>query len=311
MSFRLFVYYCALCGGCMAYAGWFFGRLLPLEHPIPLAALKGFFLGAMVAFGLGVVDGLCNVALHQILWIALRAVVAAFAGALGGLAGGAVGQALYGALVGKFLIAPVVLMLSWITTGLLIGVGVGVYDLLARMIYEEESRGAVRKLIHSVLGGTVGGILGGVLYLLMLLVWNFLFGEQAETFWSPSAWGFVVLGMCIGLLIGVAQVILKEAWIRVESGFRSGRELILSKNVLTIGRAESCDIGLFGDSTVEKLHARLIQRGSAYFIEDAGTPAGTFVNGRRITGATPLHNGDAIGVGKCVLRFGERRKQTA
>ena len=60
--------------------------------------------------------------------------------------------------------------------------------------------------------------------------------------------GFVALGMCIGLLIGLAQVILKEAWVRVEAGFRAGREMILSKPEVTIGRAESCDIGLFGDA---------------------------------------------------------------
>jgi len=119
------------------------------------------------------------------------------------------------------------------------------------------------------------------------------------------------LGLCIGLLIGLAQIILKEAWIRVESGFRSGRELIVSKDLLTIGRAENCDIGLFGDPGVEKLHAKIVQRGGEYLIEDAGTPGGTFVNDRRIGGATPLRDGDAIRVGKCVLRFGERRKRAA
>ena len=307
MSFRLFVYYCALCGGCMAYGGWVMGRLLPIEHyPVALAGLKGLCLGVMVAFGLGVVDALCNLAPSQFPWIALRALVAAFAGALGGAFGGAIGQALYG----RLLFAPI-LLLGWIMTGLLIGAGVGVFDLLARVIREEDAWGAARKLIHSLIGGMVGGLLGGILYLMMAAVWNLLFRDQADTFWSPSAWGFVALGLCIGLLIGLAQIILKEAWIRVESGFRSGRELILSKELLTIGRAESCDIGLFGDPGIEKLHARLRQRGSEYFIEDAGTPGGTFVNERRISDSTPLRDGDAIRVGKCVLRFGERRKHAA
>jgi hypothetical protein len=307
MSFRFFVYYCASCGGCMAYGGWVMGRLVPIEqYPVALAGLKGLFLGITVAFGLGVIDALCKLAPSQVLWIGLRAIVAAFAGALGGLFGGAIGQALYG----RLLFAPI-LMLSWIMTGLLIGVGVGVFDLLARVIREEDAWGAARKLIHCVIGGTLGGFLGGVLYLMMLAVWHLVFHDQADTFWSPSAWGFVALGLCIGLLIGLAQIILKEAWIRVESGFRSGRELILSKGLVTIGRAESCDIGLFGDPGVEKLHARLIQRGSAYFIEDAGTPSGTFVNDQRINGAMPLRNGDTIRVGKCVLRFGERRKRAA
>ena len=27
MSFRLFIYYCALSGGCAAFVGWFVGRV--------------------------------------------------------------------------------------------------------------------------------------------------------------------------------------------------------------------------------------------------------------------------------------------
>ena len=74
---------------------------------------------------------------------------------------------------------------------------------------------------------------------------------------SSLAIGLVILGLCIGLLIGLAQVVLKEAWLKVESGFRAGREVMLSKDETTIGRAESCDIGLFGDNTIERLHARI------------------------------------------------------
>jgi pSer/pThr/pTyr-binding forkhead associated (FHA) protein len=143
------------------------------------------------------------------------------------------------------------------------------------------------------------------------VVWGLLFRGTTQVFWSPSAWGFVALGLCIGLLIGLAQVLLTQSWLRVEAGFRSGRELILSKAELTIGRAESCDIGLFGDPGVEKLHARLIRRGNAYFVQDAGTPAGTFVNDRRVTDETPLRDGDAIRLGRCVLRFRETRRRAA
>lgn len=121
--------------------------------------------------------------------------------------------------------------------------------------------------------------------------------------------GFVALGLCIGLLIGLAQVILKEAWIQVEAGFRAGRQMILSKPEFTIGRAESCDIGLFGDAAVERLHARILLQNNQYYLSDAGTPAGTFLNGRPIAQPTPLRSGDAIGIGKSLLRFSERAKR--
>ena len=35
----------------------------------------------------------------------------------------------------------------------------------------------------------------------------------------------------------------------------------------------------------------------------------TTVNEQRINGPTPLRSGDAIRLGKCVLRFGERAKR--
>jgi hypothetical protein len=291
----------------MAYGGWVLGKLLPIEQPVFLAALKGLFLGVTVALGLAVVDGLWNLDWNQLHWVVPWVVVGGAGGAAGGLFGGGLGQLLYGRLLWAPLVLP-----GWVLTGLLIGVGLGAYDLFARLIRDENTWGAVRKMIHSGLGGTVGGLLGGVMYLLLDVTWGLLVrGKTHLLWWSPSAWGFVALGLCIGLLIGLAQVILKEAWVRVEAGFRRGRELILAKAVLTIGRAESCDIGLFGDSSVEKLHARLLRRGNAFFIEDAGTPGGTFVNEQRVTEQVPLRNGDAIRLGKCVLRFRERRKRAA
>ena len=59
-------------------------------------------------------------------------------------------------------------------------------------------------------------------------------------------------------MIGLAQVVLKEAWLRVEQGFRPGRELMLVKEETAIGRAEGCDLGLFGDNGVERKHARIL-----------------------------------------------------
>jgi predicted component of type VI protein secretion system len=115
--------------------------------------------------------------------------------------------------------------------------------------------------------------------------------------------------MCIGLLIGLAQVILKEAWVRVEAGFRPGRELIVTKPITTVGKAESCDLGLFGGRGVEKLHARIVMQGSEYYVGDNQTPGGTFVNDQRVQGFQRLRSGDRIRVGDCVLLFRERARR--
>jgi MFS family permease len=304
MSFRLFVYYCAVIGGGMAYVAWALGRIPDVENTVGQAGLQGLFLGLTVAFGLGLVDALWNLSGRRIGLVLGRVLVAVVVGSLGGFFGGAIGQLLYGRL--QF---SVFLLLGWTITGLLVGSAPGVFDVLARLMRDEDLRGARRKVVNGMLGGSLGGLLGGLLFLLLQAAWHAGFKERADDFWSPSATGFVALGACIGLLIGLAQVILKEAWLKVESGFRAGRELILSRPETTIGRAEGCDVGLFGDNTVERRHARIVKKGGRYLLLDDGSPSGTFLNGERIPGPMPLRSGDEIRVGRNTLRFRERVKR--
>jgi hypothetical protein len=304
MSFRLFIYYCALCGGCAAYLGWALGKLAAIRHAVLQAGVRGLVLGMAVGLALALVDALWNVAPGRWAAVGGRVLVGGAAGCVAGFVGGLVGQAFF-----NWLQSSACLVFGWALTGLLIGASLGVFEVLSRLLRDEELRGARRKLLHGTLGGSAGGLLGGILYLLIQGFWGALFrGQALDEFWSPGATGFVALGLCIGLLIGLAQVILKEAWVRVESGFRAGRELILSRPSVTIGRAESSDIGLFGDPAVERTHARILRRGGRYLLDDAGTPGGTFLNGERVDGPTPLRSGDLIRVGRCRLRFGERQR---
>lgn len=320
MSFRLFIYYCAVFGGCAAFFGWMLSRWVPFEHKVAEAALQGMLLGTMVAFLLGLIDGLWNSG-GQFLAVSSRAFVALLIGCIGGFLGGGIGQIFFGFTQQWFLIGAAFLVVGWTITGLLIGASIGVFDVLARIMQNEDTGGAQKKLFNGILGGTAGGILGGILALALGIAFRTIFGGGSSSAtpsfwdffarpWTPSAAGFVALGMCIGLLIGLAQVMLKEAWLKVEKGFRAGRELIVSKPLLTIGRAESCDIGLFGDPTVEKLHVRILQRGGQYLVEDQNTGSGTLVNGQRIYGATPLRSGDLIQIGRNTLSFGERAKRS-
>ena len=50
------------------------------------------------------------------------------------------------------------------------------------------------------------------------------FGSKpADRLWSPTATAMVTLGACISVMTALAQVYLKEAWLRVEAGPRAGR----------------------------------------------------------------------------------------
>jgi MFS family permease len=274
----------------------------------------------IVAAALSLVDALWVFSPRQFFSIALRVGTAVFIGTLGGLFGGLVGAVLFDLvqpgtesvrLQALFrLLGWFAFLFAWTITGTLIGASVGTFDVLSNVLRGKDIQSAVRKTIKGVVGGAIGGAIGGALSLVLGGTWGALFaGKPPDRLWSPSATGFIMLGGCIGLLIGLAQIILKEAWIRVEQGFRRGREMLLQKGEITLGRAESCDIGLFGDPLVDKLHARILRQGDQYVVIDAGSMAGTFVNDQRIVGPTPLRDGDTIRLGKCVLRFGERAKR--
>jgi hypothetical protein len=310
MSFRLFIYYCALAGGWSAFVGWMFGRMLSPANldatgeGIRQSGIRGMFLGLAIALGLSFLDAVWNLSLARWGQVLLRVLVALLVGAIAGLLGGMFGQWLYG-------VWPFLFVFAWTLVGLLVGVSIAVFELLASLIRQQDVAWARKKLVKALLGGTVGGFLGGMLALLLRLYMDKMLGGDSRLLWSPTCWGFVALGMCIGLLVGLAQVILKEAWLKVEAGFRPGREMILAKDKFTIGRAEACDLGLFGDNTIEKLHAQIVLDQGRYYIEDTGTPAGTYVNDRPVGGRTPLNSGDLIRIGKSSVRFNERQKRTA
>ena len=294
MSFKLFIYYCALCGAWAAFLSWAFVQGLgTIDSPFLSVILRGGLLGAFVAGAVGMMDALLNAKGSQRF---ARVALCMILGGLGGAFGGLIGQVLVQT------ISHLLLFFGWIVAGGLIGASVGAFDLLRAVGLKQDMRMPLRKVVNGVIGGVLGGLVGGVVFGLVSSV-DFLPR-------SGLALGLVILGLCIGLLIGLAQVFLKEAWLKVESGFRAGREVLLSKDETTIGRAESCDIGLFGDNTVERTHARIQLKDNQYVLADAETPGGTFLNGKPVRKPTPLRDGDSIGVGNCVLRFGERQKRS-
>jgi hypothetical protein len=307
MSFRLFIYYCAAWGGASAFFGWMLGRLIAGDGSLGGAAVKGLGLGLFVAFGLGLLDAMAGSSQRDTASLSIRISITLLIGALGGLLGGFLGQALY-----QMANVSLLLIFGWTLTGVLIGAAPSAFDFLGAVMRNEERRGAQRKLRNGLIGGTIGGFVGGVVSLLMQGVWSSIFKDaEATSLWSPSAMGFVALGACIGLSVSMTQVILREAWLKVESGFRPGRQLLLTRPQMVIGRAESCDVGLFGDAAVEKVHAKITRSADRWTVEDAGTPTGTLVNGQRIAGATPLKAGDRIQVGGCVLAFDLKTKEPA
>lgn len=69
-----------------------------------------------------------------------------------------------------------------------------------------------------------------------------------------------------------------------------------------IGRAPDCKLVL-KSWRVARQHARIVDRGGILFLEDLGSLAGSFVNGRRVTEHGPLALGDEIIIGPCRMRI--------
>jgi hypothetical protein len=84
-------------------------------------------------------------------------------------------------------------------------------------------------------------------------------------------------------------------------GGRAGEMFRPESATTTIGRSPDCGIFL-DDVTVSRKHAVLVERDSAFFIEDQGSLNGTFVNRKRVESAQ-LDDGDEVQVGKYRMTF--------
>lgn len=95
-----------------------------------------------------------------------------------------------------------------------------------------------------------------------------------------------------------ASVLDYCALVRMD-GPEAGRSYELAAEITTIGRLPDNDI-VVEESSVSRNHARIIRKGSAYFIEDLGTRNGTFLQGVFVQSAE-LHPGDSVQVGSGVV----------
>ncbi len=293
MSFRSFVWFCTAWGAAAAAAGWLLGRPVAGGAAAVEAARTGWVLGAFLGFALGLADALACRSPQRLGSALPRGLFALAVGGLGGFAGATVGLATGVPLVG------------WVLMGLLLGLGAGAFDFLAAILRGKSARGGWRKLRNGLLGGAAGGLLGGVAFAVLRLAWAGAGADPLDdSAWLPGVTTFAALGAGTGLAVGLCQVLLKGAWLQVESGFGAGRQLILCKPETTIGRAPSCDVGLSFDSSVETVHARIVRRGPEYLLAGA---AETYVNDHPVTEPVALHSGDLIRLGRSTLLFLQKR----
>jgi pSer/pThr/pTyr-binding forkhead associated (FHA) protein len=86
----------------------------------------------------------------------------------------------------------------------------------------------------------------------------------------------------------------------IEPKQRRGASWALAAEI-SVGRADSCTVGIVDDAFVSQLHARIFRQDDGVWVEDLGSTNGTFLNGRRITTIEPVAKGDRVQVGSTVL----------
>lgn len=85
----------------------------------------------------------------------------------------------------------------------------------------------------------------------------------------------------------------------VRRGPQPNQVFELKEDVVTLGRDITNTITI-NDREVSRHHMRLIRGAEGFTVEDLGSTNGTFVNGKRVSGATLLRNGDMLSLGETV-----------
>ena len=90
----------------------------------------------------------------------------------------------------------------------------------------------------------------------------------------------------------------------ITSGEKQGEFLPLGRRINVIGRAENLPLQVL-DDLVSRKHLRIKyeEETGRYLAEDMGSRNGVFVNNGKITGETPLKEGDTIMIGTTALLF--------
>jgi pSer/pThr/pTyr-binding forkhead associated (FHA) protein len=99
---------------------------------------------------------------------------------------------------------------------------------------------------------------------------------------------------------GVSELVVEDSEVLARETRFSVRD-----GATSIGRSSESDILLKNDDYASGRHARLIRHGGLLYVEDMGSTNGTFVNGRKAVGATPLRHNDFVRVGTTTFRYEE------
>ena len=182
--------------------------------------------------------------------------------------------------------------LAWTLAGMAMGLGQGVAMRSGRL------------LLYGFIGGAIGGLLGGLVFDPLDLL---LLGPYKPSAHLSRIIGVITIGLTVGAMIGIVELLARDAWLQMLKGPLAGKEFLVFKDRMEVGSSPRADIYLFNDKGVAGRHAVIRAAADQYEIE-ALEPRQfpVLVNGRPVERGR-LRHGDQIGLGATVFCFQRRQ----
>ena len=284
---------------------------LSFEEQQKRDAAGGLLLFPLVAgfigLAIGCVDGIVCRAFRRAL---LGGVLGALIGFLGGFVSNAIANLVYAplsALAMKqaepqlfttvrslnalgFILQMTGRGIAWVVAGMAMGLAQGI------------TLRSKRLLIYGFLGSIIGGLVGGLLFDPI----DLLIGEGRASAHLSRMISLTVIGACVGGMIGLVELLARDAWLRMTAGPLAGKEFLIFKDIMKIGSSPRSEIYLFNDAEVAQHHATIRAISDQCEIESINADNPTLLNGRPIKRAR-LRHGDEIRLGRTAFVFQKQK----
>jgi hypothetical protein len=171
---------------------------------------------------------------RSILSVSGRTILAALGGLLAGGVAGGIGQILYGELSRTGMWAQAGHLAGWSLLGCLLGWGVGLF--IPNL-----------KSWKAALAGAVGGWLGSITFMASA---TYITSDTYGPTFSRFA-GAAILGLCIGSMVALVEVLFRKYWLEVSFGERSVRTINLGDSPISVGsNSKTCAVWVSGAAPV-------------------------------------------------------------
>jgi VWFA-related protein len=297
MTARLKLVFYLIAGALGGIGSWAFVLFL-LNRDFSNPIMPHIILGSIIGLHIGAyIWSVEAIAARQRYKAIIGAVYGGMSGIIGGGIGGLFGATIF-ARIGGFIVERMDAMseagvylglaMGWGLLGLFIGMSGGIAER------------SWKKSVYGIIGGTIGGVVGGIIF-------NYL---RSNIHYSATAIGLAFLGGSIGLGISLVEEALSTVKIRIIKGRNEGRTFSVTKNTISIGRDDRCDVCLSGNEGVALQHAKISVNNNAFEVTETGGGTGVYVNDKKAA-KSELKNGDIIRIGSAVLMFNHYRHREA